>query len=289
VTRQVGVIGLGIMGSAMSANLIESGFEVIGYDVDAGARTRHAAAGGRTVDSVAAVAGATDLIILSLPHAPALAEVAAALAAAGREGLVVAETSTLALADKEAAQAVLAAAGVTLLDCPLSGTGAQARVRQVSVYASGERAAYERFVPVFPGFAAAHYYVGAFGHGSRMKYVANLLVGIHNVAAAEALALAARAGLDGATVYEVIQGGAGTSRMFEVRGPMMLAGDYLPATATVDMFRKDLAIIGDFARAVGAATPLLDVVRGIYDAADAAGYGAEDTAVARRMLESRDG
>ncbi len=119
---------------------------------------------------------------------------------------------------------------MTLLDCPINGTGAQARNKDIAVYGSGGQAAFERSRPVLRGFARDHYYLGEFGNGSRMKYIANLLVAVHNVAAAEALALGAAAGLDEATVLEVIQAGAGTSRMLEIRGPMMVEMRFLPAT-----------------------------------------------------------
>jgi putative dehydrogenase len=146
---------------------------------------------------------------------------------------------------------------VTLLDCPLSGTGAQARAKDLVVYASGDRVACRRVAPIFSEFARAHYYVGPFGAGSRMKFVANLLVAIHNVAAAEALVLARKAGLDPALTLKVIADGAGSSRMLQVRGPMMLKSDYTKPTMKLDVWQKDMGIIADFAVETGSATPLL--------------------------------
>ena len=188
------------------------------------------------------------------------------------------ETSTLPIDDKERARRVLAAAGATLLDCPLSGTGAQARTRDLAVYASGPRAAVRRCAAVFDGFARVNYYVGAFGAGSKMKFVANLLVAIHNVSAAEALVLGKKAGLDPALVYKVVGDGAGSSRMFQVRGPMMVAGDYRDATMKVEVWQKDMAIITDFARSLGCPTPLFLASAPLYTAALAAGRGKQDTA-----------
>ncbi|HYS51132.1 MAG TPA: NAD(P)-dependent oxidoreductase, partial [Burkholderiales bacterium] len=231
MTQQtVGMIGLGIMGSAMSANLMRAGFRVAGFDVLPRRRAEHKRAGGVAAKSPRDLAKRADLIITSLPSARALAEVAAELAASAKRGTVVIETSTLPIKAKEAARDVLAKRGVILLDCPLSGTGAQARVKDLLIYVSGDRSAYRKIVPVLQGFTSANYYVGAFGAGSKMKFVANLLVAIHNVAAAEAMVLGMKAGLDPAMVLKVVAGGAGGSRMFQVRGPMMVKGDYSEAT-----------------------------------------------------------
>jgi putative dehydrogenase len=271
------MIGLGIMGSAMSANLVKAGFQVFGYDVVAARRSALRAAGGTPRASVAAVAARCEIVVSSLPSAAALASVAEQLAGAARRGSIVIETSTLPLEDKQAARARLARAGITLLDCPLSGTGAQARVKDLVVYASGPLPAYRRCRDVFEGFARAHRHVGRFGNGSRMKFVANLLVAIHNVAAAEAFTLARKAGLDAELVYRTVADGAGGSRMFQVRGPMMVANDYSDATMKVEVWQKDMRIIGEFARGLDCPTPLFSASAPIYNAAMAQGHAADDT------------
>ena len=209
--QTIGIAGLGIMGSAIGANLVRAGFGVAGYDPVPRARRSLARTGGRAARSNGELARRCEVIVTSLPSAAALDRVAAELAAAARRGLLVIETSTLPIEDKERARRVLAGAGAILLDCPLSGTGAQARTRVLAVYASGPRTAVRGCAAVFAGFARAHYYVGAFGAGSKMKFVANLLVAIHNVAAAEALVLAKKSGLDPATVLKVVAAGAGNS------------------------------------------------------------------------------
>lgn len=274
------------MGSAMAANLARAGFRVLGYDPRRAARSALGRAGGTALGSNGALARRCDTIITSLPSARALEDVAREIA---RRDVLVIETSTLPLEAKEAARQVLARAGATLLDCPLSGTGAQARLKDLAVYASGPRAAARRAVPVFEGFARAHYYVGPFGAGSKMKFVANLLVAIHNVSAAEAFVLAMKAGLDPQLVYKVVGDGAGGSRMFQVRGPMMVRGDYRDATMRVEVWQKDMAIIGDFARAVGCPTPLFLASAPFYTAALAAGRGREDTAAVCAVLEGMAG
>ena len=287
--QTVGMIGLGIMGSAMSFNLGRAGFRVVGYDAMPKQRAAHARAGGIAAGSPRAVAKRSGIIITSLPSAHALAEVAAELAASTRRGTIVIETSTLAIAVKEAARNVLAKRGVVLLDCPLSGTGAQARVKDLIVYASGDRAAYRKTVPVLQGFTRANYYVGAFGAGSNIKFVANLLVAIHNVAAAEAMVLGMKAGLDPALVVKVVSDGAGSSRMLQVRGPMMVKGDYSDATMKNEVWQKDMTIIGDFARAIDCPTPLFAASAPIYNAAMAMGLGKEDTGAVCAVLEQLAG
>ncbi|MDH4190396.1 MAG: NAD(P)-dependent oxidoreductase [Betaproteobacteria bacterium] len=275
--KGVGMIGLGIMGSAMSANLLKAGFQVQGYDVVPARRAALRKSGGMPRATLAALAARCEIMVSSLPSVAALAAVAGELAAAARRGSIVVETSTLPIEVKEAARARLAKAGVVLLDCPLSGTGAQARVKDLVVYASGPLAAYRRCRDVFDGFARAHRHVGVFGNGSRMKFVANLLVAIHNVAAAEAFTLARKAGLDAELVYRTVADGAGGSRMFQVRGPMMVANDYSDATMKVEVWQKDMQIIGEFARKLDCPTPLLSASAPIYNAAMAQGHGMDDT------------
>ncbi len=234
--HNVGMVGLGIMGSAMSFNLGRAGFRVAGYDV--------------------------------MPKRRA---------------------ETLPIPVKEAARDVLAKRGVILLDCPLSGTGAQARVKDLLVYVSGDRAAYRKTIPVLSGFTSASYYVGPFGSGSKMKFVANLLVAIHNVAAAEAMVLGMKAGLDPALVLKVVAGGAGGSRMLQVRGPMMVKGDYSEATMKNEVWQKDMTIIADFARKIDCPTPLFAASAPIYNAAMAMGLAKQDTGAVCAVLEEMAG
>jgi 3-hydroxyisobutyrate dehydrogenase-like beta-hydroxyacid dehydrogenase len=276
----VGVVGLGIMGSAMSANLVRAGFRTFGYDPVAAQRKALARAGGVPCRSVAEVTRQAPIVITSLPSAKALEDVCSD--ASGKT--IVIETSTLALEDKLFARKMLQRKAITLLDCPLSGTGAQARSKDLSVYASGDKAACRKCIPVFEGFARAHYYLGDFGNGSRMKFVANLLVAIHNVAAAEAFVLGMKAGLAPATILKVIAGGAGGSRMFQVRGPQMVAGKY-PAQIKVGVFQKDMKIIGEFATRLGVATPLFSATVPVYNSAMAQGFGEQDTAAVCTVLE----
>ena len=283
--EQVGVIGLGIMGSAMASNLVAAGFPVIGYDIVARRRGALTKAGGRAARSARELAGRVPIVITSLPTADALRNVSQELAAAANRGQIVVETSTLPISDKESARVLLARRAVTLLDCPLSGTGAQARVKDLVVYASGPRSAYRRSIPVLEGFARAHYFLGSFGAGSKMKFVANLLVAIHNVSTAEAILLGRKAGLDAATMVKVLGDGAGSSRMLQVRGPMMVKREYSEAAMKVGVWQKDMKIIDEFARELGCPTPLFAATAPIYNAAMGLGFADSDTASVCAVLE----
>jgi L-threonate 2-dehydrogenase len=283
---RVGVIGLGIMGCAMSGNLIGGGFPVLGYDVLARRRGALSKAGGRAARNARAVAVKVPIIITSLPSAEALHSVAAELAGARHRGQIVIETSTLPIATKEHARQLLAAKDITLLDCPLSGTGAQARVKDLAVYASGMRGAYRRCIPVFEAFARTHYFLGPFGAGSKMKFLANLLVAIHNVSTAEALVLGMKAGLDPATMVKVLGDGAGSSRMLQIRGPMMARNNYADAAMKVGVWQKDMRIIAEFAREHDCPTPLFAATSAVYNAAMAQGFAEADTASVCAVLEN---
>jgi len=284
--KTIGVVGLGIMGSAMAANLAKAGFRVYGFDVLASARSALKKAGGLPLASAAKVAEQAPVLITSLPSAEALQAVARELS---ERGTVIVETSTLPIEEKERARATLARKGLTLLDCPLSGTGAQARAKDLVVYASGEKKAFAKARPFLPGFSRAHYYLGEFGNGSKMKFVANLMVAIHNVSAAEAFVLGMKAGLDPEMIYKVAGDGAGTSRMFQVRGPQMVAGKYDDATMKVEVWQKDMKIIGEFAMKHGVPTPLFNASAAIYNAAMAQGFAKEDTASVCAVLERLGG
>ena len=284
---QVGIIGLGIMGSAMSANLLRAGFEVVGYDPVAACRRRHRKSGGVVACDAQEVARSAGIVITSLPSAAALRLVSDQIFREKRKNQLIIETSTLPIPVKQAARKRLAAAGITLLDCPLSGTGAQARTKDLVVYASGSRAAYKEIIPVLKGFSRGHHFLGAFGNGSKMKFAANLLVAIHNVSAAEAVVLARKSGLNPSLAVKVLGDGAGSSRMLQLRGPMMARRAYNDATMKVEIWQKDMKIIGDFVRQLGSPAPLFSATKAIYDAAIAQGFGKADTAAVCAVLERR--
>ena len=285
MNKTVGIIGLGIMGSAIARNLVERGWHVIGFDIDAAKRAELAQANVAIAADVGQVARDAAVIMTSLPSPAAVAEVAQAIANSGQSPRIVIELSTLTIADKLRFEAILKKAGHIALDCPLSGTGAQAKARDLIVYASGDSAAIAQCTSLFADFAKQSADLGAFGNGSRMKFVANHLVAIHNVATAEAMVLAERAGLDPNMVVELVGPGAGGSRMFQMRAPMMVKGVYEPATMKVSTWKKDMAIIAEFADEVGCETPLFTLTQPVYTEAMAMGLGDQDTAAVFEVLK----
>jgi len=285
----VGVIGLGIMGGAFARNLLADGWRVVGHDVDPGRRRALARAGVEIAADAKHLAGEVRTIITSLPSTVALAQTVEAVVDAAARPLVIVEAGTFALADKLEAARALAAAGHVMLDCPISGTGAQAKSKDIVVYASGDRKAIKRLRPLFAGFARATHDLGALGNGSRMKYVANLLVAINNVAAAEAMVLGMKAGLKPQMIYDMVTSGVGNSRIFELRGPMMVRNRYDDATMKVSIWQKDMQVIGEFADALACPTPLFSATRPIYAAALASGHAADDTAAVCAVLEAKAG
>ncbi|GAB6987777.1 NAD(P)-dependent oxidoreductase [Nocardioides pyridinolyticus] len=280
----VGVVGLGIMGSAMSAHLVAAEFDVVGRDVVDAAVEELVGRGGRAAPDAASVARESDVVVTSLPSPEAAVQVCREIASAGPAGLVVVETSTLSVKVKQECHDVLAAAGATLLDCPLSGTGAQARERDLVVLGSGDEAAFERARPVMEAFARSVRHVGFFGNGTTMKLVANLLVSIHNASTAEAFALGVAAGLDPAVLYETVREGAGGSVIFDKRGKFMVDGAYRPATARVSMFVKDVSLVQELAAAVDVPTPVLDATLPLYDKAVKTGWADADAAALLEVL-----
>jgi len=287
--KAVGIIGLGIMGGSFARNLIAAGWRVVGYDIDAARRKELAKAGVEIARNLKSLAAAVPIVITSLPKPEALVATAKEIAATGLPRRIVVECSTFTIEDKVKAERVLRAAGHTMLDCPVSGTGSQAATGDLVIYASGDTKAIAKIKPVFANFSRKTYNVGAFGNGSRMKYVANLLVAINNVASAEAMVLGMKSGLDPQVIFEMISNGAGNSRVFELRAPMMVKNRYDDVTMKCSVWQKDMDVIGAFAKKLRVPTPLFSATLPVYAAALKRGHADDDTAAVRAVLEARAG
>jgi 3-hydroxyisobutyrate dehydrogenase-like beta-hydroxyacid dehydrogenase len=281
----VGVIGLGIMGGAFARNLVTAGWRVVGYDPNPARRREARRAGVDLANNAAEVASAVPIILTSLPKPRALTETVQEIAAARLRSKVVVEMSTFAISDKEKAARALHRAGHVMIDCPVSGTGSQAKNRDLVFYASGNARTIARLRPVLMAFGRNVFNVGEFGNGSRMKYVANLLVAINNVAAAEAMVLGMKAGLDPDMIVDLVRAGAGNSRVFELRAPMMAKGRYDDVTMKISVWDKDMQVIGDYARKIRVPTPIFNATKGIYLKAMKSGLGSRDTAAVCAVLE----
>jgi 3-hydroxyisobutyrate dehydrogenase-like beta-hydroxyacid dehydrogenase len=281
----VGVIGLGIMGGAFAKNLVKAGWRVVGYDTNPARRREARRVGVEIAQNAAGLAAAVPTILTSLPKPEALADTARKIAAAKLKRKLLVEMSTFKISDKEKAAAVLRKAGHQMIDCPVSGTGAQAKNRDLVFYASGDARLIAKIRPLLSAFGRGVFNVGPFGNGSRMKYVANLLVAINNVASAEAMVLGMKAGLDPRMIVDLITAGAGNSRVFELRAPMMAKGRYDDVTMKISVWDKDMQVIGDYARKIRVPTPIFNATKGIYIKAMKSGLGGRDTAAVCAVLE----
>lgn len=280
-TTLVGLIGIGKIGLPVATKLIEQGFTVIGY-------RRHMSedfpsVGGIQAHSSREVAERCDVVLTCLPDDEALREVVA-----GENGIVQGTHAELIVVDigmqsaqaKQFAYEALQQVNVPLLDCPISGTPPQVLARKAVLFASGERRRYDACLPVLQAFSDNIFYLGDFGAGLKMKCVANLLVAIHIVAAAEAMTLASKAGLDLELVTRVISPSVASSAQFVARAPLMAQGRYEPVMASVKQTVEDvLPVIHALTATCHSPTPLLDVATSCYEQATAAGLGDKDVAM----------
>lgn len=277
--KTIGIVGVGAMGLAMARKLMEAGHEVIGYRRSG--LDDFTAAGGIAAGSSGEVAERADVILVCLPHMAALDDVLTredGLTPGLGPGKIVIETSTLSVADKRLAQQRIEATGAVMLDCPMSGTPGMMQANRGAFFASGDKGTFETTRVVLDAMAPTVTYVGALGGGTVAKFVANMLVGIHNLAAAEALAFAAREGADPALIHQAISGSVGSSAMFELRGTMMVKREY-GTGGGVSGFLHGLELIDTEARAVGAVAPMIAKTVETYRAAAAAGFTSGDQAV----------
>ncbi len=289
---RVGLVGLGIMGSAYAGHLIDGGFPTVGYDPDAAAMQRYVSRGGRAAASPRDVGRDADAVIVALSSVTAVDAAIfgdAGLAAGMTRGKIVLEAGTFGLELKERVRECLEGKGARVLDAPVSGTGSQAQKKDLVFFASGERDAFDRVAGVLRALARDVRYVGPFGNGSKLKYIANLLVTIHNLSAAEAIVLGERAGIPADMVLEVLGNSAATSRMFQVRGPMMASRTYEPATMRLEVYQKDIEIIDGFAKSLHCPTPLFSASTPYYERAIERGRGNQDTAAIVTVLREAAG
>ncbi len=292
----IGIIGLGIMGGAMAKALVDAGYHVCGYDVQPTARQRLKKAGGRALSSCAAVASSVDVVITSLPSVVALHDVIEKIVPIcevkrkANSRLLVIETSTLPIADKDRAFRLLKKAGATMLDCPISGTARRMKEGAWTIFVSGNTAACKTASPIFEIFTRNAPYVGAFGNGSKMKFIANHLVAIYNVSVGESLTFARAMGLDAQQVWKLFATSpvVGTG-VFKLRGKFMVDRKYAPPTMKVEVWQKDMQVIGDMARSVDCPLPLFTACIPLYNAAMAQGHAQSDTASVCEVLDAMAG
>jgi 3-hydroxyisobutyrate dehydrogenase len=278
----VGLIGLGAMGAGMAGSLRRAGFAPHVFDIRPGVAEAFAREGGTACASVAELAAACDVVVSVVVNAQQTEEVLfgssgdQGVAAAMKPGSVFVMCSTVDPNVSIAFEQRLQALGLLYLDAPISGGAAKAASGQMTMMSAGTPAAYARCGGALDAMAAKVYRLGdRAGAGSKVKIINQLLAGVHIAAAAEAMALGLREGVDAAALYEVITHSAGNSWMFENRMAHVLAADYTPLSA-VDIFVKDLGLVLDTARATKFPLPLASTAHQMFMQASSAGFGRED-------------
>jgi L-threonate 2-dehydrogenase len=285
----VGVIGLGKMGLPIAENLMDRGFNVVGFRRSG--TEELAARGGTGARSPAEVASASDVLLSILPDVAALRDVL--LGPHGtltklRPGTVHVEMSTLDVAEKAALRDHVRTSGGDLLDCPISGTPAMVRPRAATTFVSGEEASVDAVREVLEAISGPWVYTGAFGTAARLKYVANLLVAVHTVATAEAMLLARRSGLDLELVQRTLDDSIASSAIWQRRGPLVQERRWTPAPGPIATLHHILEQIEDQAAAAGTALPTFAVAKQLYDKAIADGWGELDIAAVHDVLSGQN-
>ncbi len=288
MNQTVGMIGTGVLGSAMAVVLIENGFEVVGFDIDPAKLAALGEHGIKAAASARDLADRAGAIVTCLPSVEALHEAvsgANGIAASAATGHIVIETSTVPIAEKERARDDLAAVGKTMLDCPVSGNRIMALQGKLTAFGSGDRAAYDAVEHVIRGFAGTTHYIGPFGDGLKMKFVGNILNLVHNSVTAEAMVLGMKSGLDPKLIHKVVSGSGSSSAMFEVRGAMMAENDYRTEGMNFSVPLKDAPIIAAHAAAHLCPIPIYQAALQPYYAAVAQGHADEDASAVCAALE----
>jgi 3-hydroxyisobutyrate dehydrogenase len=284
----IGFVGLGRLGLAVASLLLEEGFLVVGCKRGHSAELEALGGAVPGAGTVADVADAARVIFTCVPSEAALREVIAGtdgVLSAQRSRVLVIDLSTLTVTLKQELRERLVASGGDMLDCPVAGSSHALRERRAVLFASGDRAAYDEVAELLAVISPKGVYAGDFGSGMKLKAVAGLLGTIHTAAAAEAVNLAKALGLDPSGVVKIISGTTATSGMFDLRARLMAEGSFEGTLGTVDMMRKDLALIGMQAESAGARTPLFSLAASLYDALGARGHGRSDPAKLVALLD----
>jgi 3-hydroxyisobutyrate dehydrogenase-like beta-hydroxyacid dehydrogenase len=289
--RRIGIIGVGLLGSAVATRLLQRGFEVIGYDIRATQVEALHPQGLRAAASVAEATAEADAVFTILPTLDSVEAVVCGpgglVETASRQTIVI-QMSTISPELTHRLHAAAAAAGLAFLDAPMSGTSAMVARGDGTILIGGDPALVQRCRPIFDAIAQQTVHMGAIGTAALAKLVTNLLVALNTAALAEALVLATKGGLDPATLLTAIQHSAAGSRMLDVRGPLMVSGAF-PPQMKLELFLKDLRLMLEEGQRLSVPLPLTRTAQQLYAAAAEAGAGAQDLAVVITQLERMAG
>jgi len=265
--KTVGLIGLGAMGGSYAKHLLSSGYQVFGVDPDKNNRNLFSSLGGLILNNINDLTKKCKIVILSLPTVPIFKDVIKEIEnnKSLLETKIIIDMNTISLEDKLEAKNKLKKFKIELIDAPVSGTGAQAKLKDLVVMSSGSKKVVSECEGIFNSFARKHMYVGVFGNGIKFKILANLLVTVHNTVTAEALLLGQKAGLDENMIYNVLNAGAATSVMLDKRMPLMINKQYEPATASMRIFLKDIDVISQFLKSNNLKSPTFEAAADLYN------------------------
>ena len=263
----IGSIGLGAMGGSYAKFLIEDNYTVYGVDPDTQNAEIFTSLGGLLLNDISDLVDKSNVIILSLPTVPIFKEVINEIELNGRsnEYKILIDMNTISLDDKIETKKKLEKLNISMVDAPVSGTGAQAKVKDIVVMSSGDKAIVDKCDDIFRSFSKQNIYVGDFGNGIKFKILANLLVTVHNTVTAEALLLGQKAGLEEKMIYQVLNAGAATSVMLDKRMPLMINKNYEPATASMRIFLKDIDVITDYLKSNNLNSPTFEAAANLYN------------------------
>ena len=289
MSKKVGVVGLGAMGGIYVRHLMSADFKVAGHDLIEDYVGALKKLGMEGCQSPKEVAEASDVLITSLPSSHALESVVQGdkgVLESGKEALIIIDTCTLKVEDKLAIGNSVSAAGMFFLDAPISGTPPMVENREASLYVCGDKKAYEQCKDIIEAFTGTNFFVGNIGDASKMKILANYLVGVHTVAAAECMVLGIKAGLDPNLIHEVLPKGAGGSKMLEVRGEYMAKSDYRYDEGTIfNVIQKDSSIISEYAASLNSPINLFASARQTFNSAVALGLSHMELAAVCKAVE----
>ena len=282
----IGSIGLGAMGGSYAFHLLNNGYKVLGLDPDIKNSDIFSKNGGIIVNNISNLLEKSDVIILSLPTVPIFKSVIKDIVENydGTKSKILIDMNTISLEDKLSAKNQLNKLNIEMIDAPVSGTGAQAKTKDLVIMSSGSRESISLCEKIFLSFSRENIFVGEFGNGIKFKILANLLVTVHNTATAEALLLGQKAGLDESLIYKVLNAGAAASVMLDKRMPLMISKNYEPATASMTIFLKDIDVIRQFLKNNNTHTPTFEAAAKVYDQAKLNIPSTYDTAAVFEQL-----
>jgi len=273
--ERLGIVGLGLLGTALAERLLAGGFRIIGYDVRPEQVENLRRLGGGSAQSAAEVAAACRRLLLSLPTSAIADQVLEEISPRLQPGAIVIDTTTGEPEEMAAFGARLARSGVAYLDATVGGSSRQVREGEAIIICGGDPAAYARCADLFALCCRKAFHVGPCGSGARMKLVLNLVLGLNRAVLAEALEYARACGIDPAEALEILKSGPAYSGVMDTKGAKMLAGDFEPE-ARLSQHLKDVLLILASGERYGARLPLSTLHRTLLEQVEAAGHGAAD-------------